>query len=99
MTTCAQHFEKNGVCHDCGIGRMSFLANGCPERPRVQIVCSDEGDWEGLYIDGELKDQDHTLSVGDVLAALGVTYETYSVEMGNGSHLPAKAADLPPRIE
>ncbi len=34
---------------------------------KVTLVTSDAGDWMGLYINGELKEQNHYLKVADVL--------------------------------
>lgn len=42
---------------------------------QIVIVGNDDDDWEGLYVDGTLLREGHSLSVRDVLDALGVTHE------------------------
>ena len=37
---------------------------------RVYIIRTQEGDWEALYIDGEIKDEGHHLGEGDRLFLL-----------------------------
>jgi hypothetical protein len=36
----------------------------------VTIVSNDEGDWEAMYVEGELVAQGHSLQVRDVIYAL-----------------------------
>lgn len=38
-------------------------------KPHITIVSNDD-DWEGLYIDGKLFTQDHSLSAEDILRAM-----------------------------
>jgi hypothetical protein len=69
---------------------------------KVIYVKDEGGDWAGLYIDGELDDQNHSLDVGMVLEALYdrglIEYESYIVpeeawdELG---HLPDEFEDIP----
>ncbi len=42
---------------------------------QIQIVQSEQGDWEGIYIDGQLEFETHTLTAYDILYALGIQYE------------------------
>lgn len=68
---------------------------------KVLIVCAEAGDWEGLYIDGELVKEGHSLTVCEVLEALGIEHESFSIEMDayGLSNLPLKAANLPQALE
>lgn len=64
---------------------------------KVVLVCG--ADWEGLYIDGKLKKQDHMLSADVVLDALGIEYEEVRVEGSEywatwGGMLPAQLATV-----
>ena len=43
----------------------------------VLILNSEEGDWEGLFIDGELIDQGHTLGEGNSATYLLEKAEEY----------------------
>lgn len=36
----------------------------------IKIVFHPSGDWEGLYIDGELENEGHSISAEDVIRAL-----------------------------
>lgn len=38
------------------------------------VMQSDDGDWQGLYRNGVLLAEGHSLDVGDTLTALGVPY-------------------------
>lgn len=38
---------------------------------KIDIVNSDEGDWTGLYVDGRLMCEGHSLSPREVIEALG----------------------------
>lgn len=62
------------------------------------ILVSNGDDWEGLYVNGKLVQQDHSLSARDVLSLIGIDIEQrwvsydYTAERGN---LPDKLADIP----
>lgn len=64
---------------------------------KVTLVSSEDGDWEGIYVDGELKKEEHLLDAGHVLQALGILFEHKTIEMDgyNMSRLPLKESDLP----
>jgi len=49
--------------------------------PEVVIVSSEEGDWQGLYIDGELKYEGHSIPIFILLKELGIEENTR--EVGN----------------
>jgi hypothetical protein len=65
------------------------------EKPRAVRVWG--GDWEGLYIDGKLAAEGHSLAVYQVLEALGVSYRFQEVEMDpyEFSSLPATLDEIP----
>lgn len=48
--------------------------------PKVTIVGHAGGDWEGLFVDGKLKEEGHSLHWSHVLDALGIEYETASAD-------------------
>ena len=60
--------------------------------PPVQFVWTD--DWEGMYVDGELKCQGHSLLAVDVVMALGITREEREVDMKIGERLPPRLEDV-----
>ena len=49
---------------------------------KITIVSSSSGDWEGLYIDGILKVEDHHISNEALLKAAGVTAESFEAAEG-----------------
>lgn len=42
---------------------------------KKEIVIVSGSDWQGLYLNGHLAQEDHKLSVEDVLEALGIEYQ------------------------
>lgn len=60
---------------------------------KAVLVRMDEGTWEGLYIDGEMKMQGHSLDALDILEALGIDCESRRVERYM-SHFPSDLEDL-----
>jgi len=77
-------------------------------RPMPQVVLTDHdgGDWQGLYIDGVLVHEDHTIQAGTVLEmvldklGLKITFEktwlsgTASTHLENVGRLPQTLAEL-----
>lgn len=68
--------------------------------PSVLIAVSEEGDWEGIYVNGELKAEGHSLDARQIIEALGLNLDRRSVstewfEKTGSSSLPQSAADLP----
>lgn len=63
----------------------------------IEIVSSSDGDWVGIYVNGQLKDEGHSLTPSMVLAALGLEHSRIEVEMDayEFSSLPEDIADLP----
>jgi hypothetical protein len=50
------------------------------KEPVIRFVESKDGDWIGMYVDGKLKSQNHTLSAKDAVFALGYTYKTITLD-------------------
>jgi len=59
----------------------------------IVIVNGDEGDWTGLYVDGVLKYEDHSLEASYVLKILGVKFKEAEVTVDG--YLPKYLKDLP----
>lgn len=57
------------------------------------------GDWVGLYVDGKLVDESHSLDPQRVMDALGIKYESRAVYMVNIGRLPERLEDAPFEIE
>lgn len=57
----------------------------------IEVVIVDnnegEGDWTGIYINGKIFTQGHSLRNSDILQALGVKYETISLNDQEIEHL------------
>lgn len=61
----------------------------------VFLVQSEEGDWQGLYVDGKLAIEDHSLAPRDVLDALSVGYDSRSDWPGEDyGHLPRTTEEM-----
>lgn len=65
----------------------------------IKLVHSEEGDWTGLYRDGELLVQDHRLTVEDVLEALEINFAVEQVlsqeYLNDAGRLPVKYSEIP----
>ena len=66
--------------------------------PKIDFVNSNDGDWCGLYVDGQLIAENHSLDPDDVLTHLGIAYNTHWVDMSDGSRLDAKLSDALKRV-
>lgn len=66
--------------------------------PKITIV-SNGDDWEGLYLDGVLFDQDHSITAKNLARALGLEineiYVSHEWLGGKVSHLPEKLSGVP----
>jgi hypothetical protein len=59
---------------------------------KIVVVGSSNGDWEGMYVDGKLKVQGHSIHWTDALEALGLKFEQHEADdewMGNFSNFPS----------
>lgn len=62
----------------------------------LTLVNNDEGDWEGLYRDGFLIREGHSLSAHHVLEAIGLKFENiYNVDLSELGCLPETLSELP----
>lgn len=52
------------------------------------------GEWEGIYVDGTLVDEGHSLDPRQVLEALGIEFEHRETDMTEISHLPENLEEL-----
>ena len=62
---------------------------------KVTIVTGD--DWQGIYIDGVLKDESHGLRPCDVLDAVGITYREIAADLdwlADEGSLPEQLSDV-----
>lgn len=65
---------------------------------KLNIVMSEEGDWEGLYLDGNLVAQGHSITARDALEAIGHKVDwseatTAQLEQ-HGNSLPDNLSEL-----
>ena len=61
---------------------------------KITLVTNSD-DWEGLYIDGKLASEDHSISVSDVCAALDIEMERVEVST---QYLGTKVSNLPQEL-
>ena len=63
---------------------------------KINYVMSEDGDWEGLYVNGKLKCEGHSLPIWDIMNALGLKYEHKVVDFEEYdiSSLPDDFKDL-----
>lgn len=66
--------------------------------PVINIVRSEDGDWAGLYIDGQLKTEGHSITSSDVLDALGLKFKVVTMNETEfdyfGSRCPHEYKDV-----
>jgi hypothetical protein len=65
------------------------------KKPKINVVSAD--DWYGLYIDGKLVTENHSLRWSDVLQALGIKYNWDAVDeewMEEHGRLPENFKDV-----
>jgi hypothetical protein len=48
---------------------------------KIVFVSAPSGDWEGLYIDGKLNFENHSLRAVEVLDALGIEYREIEADV------------------
>ncbi len=65
-------------------------------KQEIAIVSDAGGDWEGLYVNGRLMTEGHSLSVHEVLGVLGIecVYHTRIVDEDDGRLPPALVTAL-----
>lgn len=59
----------------------------------VVLMQSEEGDWQGLYINGELEVEDHSLSPSQVLDALGIPHTAVSKDLSDTGRCPLRLVE------
>lgn len=67
---------------------------------KVVIATCESGDWMGIYVNDELKAENHSLSVRDALSLIGIPFAEVEVddewlEEEMAGRFPKKAQDLP----
>jgi hypothetical protein len=74
----------------------------------IKIVFHPSGDWEGLYIDGVLYEEGHSISVGDFISAYNKASTDYTVvpfmqcdtrDLGNEEGFDAEDFNFPLKYE
>lgn len=68
----------------------------------ITFVSHAGGDWEGLYVDGQLVAEGHTLKWWDVLRALSIDYNTINADeewMYDVGRLPEKLDEVVREVE
>lgn len=67
-------------------------------KPPTFTLVTNHNDWEGLYVDGVLHTQGHTVRLRDLAAAAGFDLEVKDVSFWLGhevTHLPDNLKDIP----
>ena len=64
--------------------------------PDVVFVNSPDGDWAGVYVDGKLKYQNHTIHKYRLMEALGLRFTTVEVNQDwlEANGLPENVGDV-----
>jgi hypothetical protein len=60
----------------------------------IVIVNGDEGDWLGVYLDGVLVYQGHSIEPSRLLEIIGISHTNSTVPMNGGGHLPRTLAGV-----
>jgi hypothetical protein len=62
----------------------------------IKLVSAEDGDWIGLYVDGQLKIENHSLRPAEVLKALDLPFEIIDLTMDQMEEgLPGTTDELP----
>jgi hypothetical protein len=65
---------------------------------KIVIVRGESGDWEGVYLDGQLAREDHSIEIDDLLKLLGikceVKYATDKTFEDNNNRLPDDLSEV-----
>lgn len=67
------------------------------KKPKLVMVSSASGDWEGLYVDGVLKAEGHRVRTDEVLAILGIKIEEKECEedwLESRGEFPVKLSEV-----
>lgn len=64
------------------------------EARNIALVSSLDGDWHGLYVDGQLAAQSHSLRPRDILKALGIEFRDLIAQQ----EWMEKEGSLPPTL-
>ncbi len=65
-----------------------------PTKKLTRVYCED---WEGVYLDGVLVAQGHSVDISDVAAALGVEYQSVEADsdwLEDEGELPESLSDV-----
>lgn len=66
----------------------------------ITLVHAD--DWQGVYRDGKLVQEEHRISSRDLLRAAQVAHEEFEVDydwlVNDAGHLPELLSDIPKRV-
>jgi len=63
------------------------------KQKEIVFVNDNSGDWMGLYVDGKLVSENHSLEPDDVLSLLGIEHSSRWIDMED-SRLPSKLSDI-----
>lgn len=61
---------------------------------QVAYVTDVSGDWEGIYVDGKLVDESHSLDPRRVLEAIGVQFTHHNTDLKDSGSLPDNLEEL-----
>lgn len=67
----------------------------------MRVVIANYDDWQGIYVDGELKYENHTIPYFEILHAVGVEFKDLEVDMYklNWGRLPDTEEELREKLE
>lgn len=63
---------------------------------RIDHITTEDGDWEGIYVNGVLKEENHSLATFQVLESLGLPFNKREL---TGNEMDALGNSLPKLIE
>jgi hypothetical protein len=72
------------------------------DKTKTIVIVGNGDDWEGIYVDGILQMEDHTLTAGDIIRILGIKAERKEVSSewlgGEVGSLPERLSDIPEAV-
>lgn len=64
------------------------------EQNSITVVRDESGDWEGVYMNGQLLEEGHSIDGCQMLDALGISYGFRESSLGDAGSLPNKLEDV-----
>ena len=62
---------------------------------KIDLVSDEQGDWIGIYVDGKLKSENHSLLPSDILEALNLKHNHYEIPIDGSLPFEFNKIEIP----